>query len=74
MYYLHTEWITGYRHCVLVDAKQMSRHISGTSGQTWTTVNYMDRLLSGQIGFIIVLLYERLSISQLTVIFNLIVK
>ena len=54
---------------MLVDIGQITGQIAGYSGQTYYQLQW-----SGQIGFIIVLLYVQLRAYHLTVIIILIVK
>ena len=40
---MDTEWITGYRQFVLVDAKLIPEQIVEHNGQTCLTISYMSR-------------------------------
>ena len=58
---------------MLVGAKRISGQIAGESGQNCLLIMWIG-LWSGQTGIIIVLLYELLRVSWLTVIIILIVE
>ena len=40
---VQTHWISAYRYSVLVDAERITGQITGYSGQTCLTVNYVYR-------------------------------
>ena len=64
---VYTEGITGYRHCVLVEVKQISGQIAGESGQNYLLIMWIGlwSLRVSRLTVIIILIVEEIYVNIL---------